>query len=51
LMEVAKITKGRYYGLTMEGAYGSLPPRPEKGAATLARPLIQYLAKGSASAI
>jgi len=51
LMEVAKITKGRYYGLTTEGAYGSLQLRPEKGAATLTRPLIQYLAKGSACAI
>ncbi len=51
LIEVAKITKGRYYGLATEGAQGSPQLRREEEAVTLARPLVQYLARGSTSAL
>lgn len=51
LIEVAKITKGRYYGLTMEEAYGSPQPLPKEEATILARPLTRYWAKRSAGAV
>jgi len=43
LMEVARITRGRYYGLTLEGGIGPVRQKPGEQAPTLVRPLIQHL--------
>lgn len=45
LVEAAKITKGRYYGLTLEGEPGPIRRKPEEGAPTLAKPLIRHLSE------
>lgn len=51
LMEVARITKGRYYGLTLEESLASHRPRSEEPTrpATLVKPIVRHLAGGSTS--
>jgi hypothetical protein len=47
LMEVARITKGRYYGLTSPGEEFPSRPGPVEEMPTLVGPLIKHLAKSA----
>jgi len=47
LMEVARITRGRYYGLTLEGGVPSFHPKSEEAAVTLVKPMIKHLTRRS----
>ena len=49
LTEVARITRGRYYGLIQEGAAGLAPQGPGQKPVTLVAPLVRQIAKKSVS--
>jgi len=49
LTEVARITRGRYYGLVQEGAAGPVPQMPGQKPVTLVAPLVRQIAKRSVS--